>query len=396
MNKAEYNSPLRNQVFSLPELVDIQLERSFCSAKLQSVASIAEIFDARKIILTGCGDSLAAAAVMAPVLKKYSGVFGCKLMDAMEFTRFTSKGDIGIGEPNSPFVIVVSAGGSTARIREALEKANKVGAFSILVTNKDESPAASAAKRVYFQDTPPMENDFPGLRSYFASIVGLAALANRMGHVRGLLHPCAEQEWKKAISGYVHSYEKVLDAIDDQMFELAQTWKDFERFDFIGDGTELYSALFCLEKVWECNGVCGAYDDSEGWCHVDYFLRDPETVGTVVMADKNSPSFSRTVETIASAYKIGRPVLVVTNADKNAFIDGVTVCTLPDTPEGFEWLMPMMDYVPASILASYCCTLKGRKYFNAYDPFTNVYDHSVKYFDKNILTMSSSKVEIFE
>ncbi len=396
MNKLDYNSPIRNQVFSLPELVDIQLNRSLDKEKLQSVLSIAEIFDARKIILTGCGDSFAAAAVMAPVLQRYCDVFTCKAMDPMEFTRFTPKEDIGIGEPNSPLVLVVSAGGSTARICEALQKAEHVGALPVLVTNKADSKAASVAKRVYFQDTPPMENDFPGLRSYFASLIGLASIALRMGHVRGVLPPTAEQEWKAAISGYVHSYEQMLEQIDDQMFELAKTWNSFERFDFIGDGPELYSALFGLEKFYECTGVSAVYDDSENWCHINYFIRDPETVGTVIMADKNSPSFGRTVETIASAHRIGRPVLVVTNADKSAFIDGVTVCTLPETPKGFEWLMPFMDYVPATLLASYCCTLAGRKYFNAYDPFTNVYDRSVKFFDPSVVTMSSSKVEIFD
>ncbi len=396
MNKLDYNSPLRNQVFSLPELVDIQLERSLCKEKLQSVISIAEIFDARKIIVTGCGDSYAAAAVMAPVLQKYCDVFNCTVMDAIEFTRFTPKEDIGIGEPNSPLVLVVSAGGSTSRICEALEKAKQVGAFPILITNKAESKAASAAKRVYFQDTPPMENDFPGLRSYFASLIGLASIALRMGHVRGVLPPTAEQEWKAAISSYVHSYEGILEQIDDQMFELAKTWKDFEHFDFIGDGSELYSALFGLEKFYECTGVTGVFDDSENWCHINYFIRNPETVGTVIMADKHSPSFGRVVETIESAYRIGRPVLVVTNADKSAFVDGVTVCTLPDTPEGFEWLMPLMDYVPAALLASYCCTLAGRKYFNAYDPFTNVYDRSGKFMNPDTLTMSSSKIEIHD
>ncbi len=396
MDKRNYNSPIRNQVFSLPELVDIQLERSFCKEKLQNILSIAEIFDVRNILLTGCGDSYAASAVMAPVLQKYCDVFSCKAVETIEFNRFTPKADIGIGEPNSPLVLVISAGGSTARICETLEKAEKIGALPILLTNKAKSPAASLAKRVYFQDTPPMENDFPGLRSYFASLIGLSALACRIGHVRGILPPTAEKEWKEAISGYVHSYEKVLEQIDDQMFELAQTWKDFERFDFISDGTELYSALFGLEKFYECNGIRGVYDDSENWSHINFFFRDPQTVGTVIMADKNSPGFSRTVEIVASAHKIGRPVLVVTNANKSEFIDGVTVCTLPEAPKGFEWLLPMMDYVPASILASYCCTLAGRKYFNAYDPFTNVYDRSVKYFDSSILTMSSSKVEIFE
>lgn len=396
MNKSDYFNPIRNQVMSLPQLARTQVESCYDGQKLQNLMSIAEIFDARKIILTGCGDSHAAASAMQPVLDQYAGVFNCQAMDSMEFCRFTPKEDLGIGEPNSPFVFVISANGGTARVSEALEKAQKSGALAVLLTNNPQSRAAGVAERVYLTDTPGMENDFPGLRSYFASLVGLSALACRMGHVRGILPPTAPEEWQQEIIRYIEGYADVLDEIDSQMFELAKTWHTFERFNFIGDGRGLYAALFSLEKFYECTGVISNYDDSENWCHVDFFLKDPQSIGTVVYADKHSPSFGRVVETIGSAAAIGRPVLVVTNADRSAFCDGVSICTLPDPKPGFEWMLSLMDYAPASILAGYCSTLGGRKFFNSYDYKTNVYDRSNAWFAPGVSTMSSSAIEIHE
>ena len=394
MNRLDYSNPLGNQVKSLPGLVDEQLKRCFDKETLQSLLSMAEIFDIRKIYLSGTGDSIAAAGAMSDVLLRYTGVFHCEVVEPVEFSRFTPASDIGIGEPNSPLVIAISAGGGTARVAEILEKTNKIGALSMLLTNKEGSRATEYARKTFFLDTPKMENDFPGLRSYFASMTGLIALACRIGHVKNILPPTAPEEFQAAISAYVHSYEPIMDQIDRQMFELAKTWKDFERFNFIGSGAELYSALFSLEKFYECNGVLSNYDDAEDCCHIDYHLKHPETIGTVIFADKNAPDFGRTKETICAACGINRPTLVVTNADENEFCEGAHVCRIPEPPQGFEWLMPLMDYAPAALLAGYCCALAGRKFFNEYDPIANEYNGGGVYFNRDIMTMSTSKIEI--
>lgn len=397
MNKSEFNNPIRRQVFSLPDLVEEQLTACFGHG-LKELISMAEIFDARKIILTGAGDSYAAAIAMAPVIEKYCDCFGVQVMRAVEFCRFLPTADIGIGEPNSPLVIAISAGGGTSRVVEVLEKAAKVGAFPILLTNNPNSKAAQAAKRVYVMETPSLPgNDSPGLRSYFASELGLIAFASRMGHVRGTLPPTGPAQFKKAILDYVKSYEgEVLERIDEQMFRIAQTWKDFERFDFIGDDVEFGSAFFGAAKFLECNGCAVTVDDSEDWCHINYFMKDPQTIGTVIMADKHSPSFGRIIETANSAHSIGRPVLVVTNCADKVFADGVEVCVLPETPEGFEWLMPLMDYAPASILAGYITTLSGEPFFRRLNVTTGEMVEDTPFANRECFTMGNSKIEIYE
>lgn len=394
MNRQDYSTPLNDQVRSLPVLVDEQLKRCFDKEKLQNLLSVSEIYDIRNIYITGCGDSTAAAGAIAGALESFTGVFNCKAVDSMQFSRFTPAADIGIGEPNSPLVIGITAGGGTARVAEILEKANQIGAISVALTNKVPSRASETAKKTFCVDTPPMENDFPGLRSYFASMIGLIAIGCRIGHVRNVLPPTAPEEFQAAISEYVHSFEPIMDRIDEQMFELAKTWKDFQRFNFIGSGPQLYSALFGLEKFYECNGVVSNYDDAENWCHIDYHLKHPETIGTVVFADRNSPYFKRTQETVKAAVGIHRPTLVIGNADASEFEKGAVVCRIPDTPRGFEWLITLMDYAPAALLASYCSTLAGRKFFNEFDPIALEYNGGGTFFNREIMNTSTSKIEI--
>ena len=394
MNRQDYSNPLHAQVRSLPALVDEQLKRCFDKEKLQSLLSISEIYDIRNIYITGAGDSIAAAGAVAEAIESFTGVFNCKAVDSMQFSRFTPAVDIGIGEPNSPLVIGISAGGGTARVSEVLEKANQIGAISMAMTNKVPSRASETAKKTFFVDTPHMDKDFPGLRSYFASMIGLIAIGCRIGHVRNVLPPTAPEEFQAAISQYVRSFEPVMDEIEEQMFQLARTWKDLTRFNFVGSGPQLNSALFGLEKFYECNGVVSNYDDAENWCHIDYHLKHPETIGTVVFADHNSPHFLRTKETIKAAIGINRPTLVITNADVSEFEEGAVVCRIPETPKGFEWLMPLMDYVPVTLLAGYCSTLAGRKFFNEYDPMTLEHTGEGIFFNRDIMNMSTSKIEI--
>lgn len=394
MKKQECDNPLGNQVRSLTDLVDDQLDICFSHKALYPVMSMAEICNVRRIYITGCGDSIAAAGVMAGVMKGFSEAFHCEAVEPMDFSRFMKKEELGAGEPDSPLVIAISAGGGTARIREILQKSKKMGAFTILITNNRESVSAQEAKRVLCLDTPKMPEDFPGLRSYFAGIIGLIALAVRMGHVRGVLPPLASRECKEAVSSYVHSFEGEMERMEAQMFELACAWKGFERFEFIGDGPEQYSALFAMEKFAEVTGTMGSYDDSEDWCHIGYHIKNPETVGTILFADCHSEGYGRERETARAACGIGRPLLIITNGSPSDFPREAHVCRIPDTPREYRWLMPLMDYAPGAILAGYCAVLGGRKFFNEYDPIAHVYNGGNVFFNQEIMTMKSSVIEI--
>lgn len=395
MTTKAYDNPIRRQVFDLPKLVGVQVDTCF-GHEVKDLLSISEIFDIRKIIITGCGDSYAAAVAMAPILEKYSETFSVTPLRAIDFTRFISKDELGIGEPNSPLVIGISAGGETARIVEVLEKAKAVGAFPIVITNNPDSRCASSAKRILNLETPAFPDSGPGLRSYFASMIGIIALTMRFGHVKGTLPPTACHDFQEAIKGYAQSFFLNLYKMDEYMFHIAEKWKDFTQFDFIGDGAEYGSAFFGAAKFIESSGAMAGSDDSEDWCHINYFLKVPEKIGTVLFADKNSPAYSREIETARSAVAIGRPLLVVTNGRRQDFPKNADICIIPDAPDGFEWLLPLFDYIPVSLVAGYVAVLQREPFFRRTPEGQDPSEADADFCDQSCMTIGNSKIEIHD
>ena len=192
-----------------------------------------------------------------------------------------------------------------------------------------------------------------------------------------------------AIAQYTADLAPYLEAIDDQMFKVATAWKEMYAFEAIGDHTDYASACFISAKIVEIVGLLTMTTDSENWCHVNYFASNPETIGTVIVSRKDDNNFSRVKETTMTVERIGRPALLITTGTREDYEVGenVEVCTLPQAPEGFSFIEPLLNHVPGSILASYIAALHNEPYFRAADSInkTSPYGHSVK----------SSKIEIF-
>lgn len=388
-------NPLCNQVWSLRDLVDEQVENSFLNEQLYEALPISNCFDIRKIILTGAGDSYVAAIAMKQVFEKYvDAMLGVDAPDLMSFNRYTTAADIGIGEPNSPLVVGISAGGSTSRVVETLAKANELGGYSLALTNNADSVVAQEATVKVVTNTPSIDKDFPGLRSYFANLITLAAIASRLGHVRGVIGPEDSQIWKDTIKDHVYKVFEDLEAIDQVMNDLAKEWKSFTRFDFIGDGPALASAMFGQYKLYECVGEVAYSDDSEDWCHINYFVKNPETVGTVVYAYSDQPSFSRLQETIWSALQIGRPVLVITD-DKTLIDPRATIIELPEPPAEFTWLRPIVDFIPVSLLVGYISDHGSKRYFNSYNLDTYEVEPHDNMVGQDKMTIANSKIDYY-
>ena len=388
-------NPLCNQVWSLRDLVDEQVENSFLNEQLYEALPISNCFDIRKIILTGAGDSYVAAIAMKQVFEKYvDAMLGVDAPDLMSFNRYTTAADIGIGEPNSPLVVGISAGGSTSRVVETLAKANELGGYSLALTNNADSVLAQEATVKVVTNTPSIDKDFPGLRSYFANLITLAAIASRLGHVRGVIGPEDSQIWKDTIKDHVYKVFEDLEAIDQVMNDLAKEWKSFTRFDFIGDGPALASAMFGQYKLYECVGEVAYSDDSEDWCHINYFVKNPETVGTVVYAYSDQPSFSRLQETIWSALQIGRPVLVITD-DKTLIDPRATIIELPEPPAEFTWLRPIVDFIPVSLLVGYISDHGSKRYFNSYNLDTYEVEPHDNMVGQDKMTIANSKIDYY-
>ena len=361
MDKSEYAGALRNQCMSLPDLCEPQIEGIVLGLKDTIPAQVLK--GVRRVIVTGCGDSYLAAKACIPAFKKYAGAFASNFIAAraIDVAQYLDLGR----NAGGTLVIAVSASGGASRLQELLRRANSKGCLTLALTNRPDSKAVNEAKYSLIVNTPDFATPSPGLRSYYASYMGLYALAVSLGQAKGIAKADALDDLFHQIRTYTAAVADRIEAIDDQMFELAQTWKDFRAFETVGDDVDYSSAHFIAAKIVEVAGTMSSAMDSEDWCHVNFFARDPEAIGTIVVGDVTANNRTRIGETAHQAAAVGRPVLLIANGSAQDFgiEEPITVCTLPKTPAGYEFLSAMLAHVPGSILASYISALLGEPYF---------------------------------
>ena len=361
MDKQHYDNTIGLQIRDLDTLVEVQTERCFDRVKLAALMDEAVYKKLKRVIITGCGDSYSAAGAMLPAFKLHSGIKMAWASDPMEFCRYYGKKEVTGGfSGDEALVIAVSASGGSARIVEILTKANEMGVGAMLISNNPESKGAEAARYIFHVQTPPGCNS-PGLRSYFASMIAITALGAYIGVRQGHITEQRFDEIKAGTIAYTKACLACYDRIDEQMFALGMTWKNYEKFEMVGDDAEGYSAQFVEEKFMECAGVHATHADSEDWCHINFFLRDPDTIGTVFLTQSQDPSFDRMKYSIRSCVAIGRPTLVVTDAEASEFPEGTVVCPIPAAPEG--WMAPLVDFIPGSLLGSYVAACADKLFF---------------------------------
>lgn len=363
MGKQDYYNTVGLQIESLFELVTLQTKKCFDTSKLDNMFDREIFAKIKRVVLTGCGDSYSAVGAMLPAFKKLSGLELCETPDPMEFTKFYLKDDIVLScSKEETLVVAVSASGGAERIVEILKNANDFGVPSMLISNNPESKGAKEAKVTFYVETPDLCNT-PGLRSYFASMIAVIALGAHIGVCNGNLSEERFRDIQKEIISYVMSWQPFYDHIDDQMYELCFSWKDYWKFEIIGDEAEAFSAQFVEEKMIECASNICTHADSEDWCHINYFLREPGKIGTIFIVNSSAPDFDRVQYSIRSAVGIGRPTLVVSDASKDQFPETAVVCMIPATPRGGEWLAPLMDFIPGALVSAYCAALADRLFF---------------------------------
>ncbi|NMA07123.1 MAG: SIS domain-containing protein [Ruminococcaceae bacterium] len=357
MNKKDFSNRLSDQAYKAAEIIREVCEKTDHEL-LKEVISMKEIHDIQKVIMTGCGDSWIAGIATRAVFEAVTGI-DVEVMRNIDFTRHLNSRFLGYS-PNTPLVIVVSASGDKARPTEALLRAGKYHANTIALTKSKDSPCGKAARHVFPLVLPP-GNYNPGSNSYSAAVTSLIQLALRIGRARNVISHNEYEDMKKAIVDFADDFSNSLEALDDLSFDIATRWKDLRALDFIGDDSDYATAQFGSAKVLETYGGYTTYDDSEDWLHINYFLSEPETIGRVVIANKNTPSFSRIKETLESIKRIGSPCSVITDASADEFPDGIEVITTPE-PRYF-WLNPLLQHYIFDMIAGYIAELKGTPYF---------------------------------
>lgn len=354
MDKMQYDSALRRQVMSLPQLMRDQYDD--LEPKTRTVLSTPEIFNIQRIVLTGCGDSYAALMAAKGAFEKYAKI-RTEVVTAIDLARDYDKKNLGYA-PQCPLVIAVSNSGQVARMGEAIERVRKHGAFTLAVTGREDSVVGQNAERILKLDIPKFESA-PGTRTYMVCVMALYLLAIRIGEVRGRYPMDEASARRKEIKALADSLEAALPAMDDTAFEVACKWKNMKAFDFAGSGFEYAAAWFAKAKIYEAIGGYAMSINTEEWLHLNFFVRDPEQVGTMIFAASDNKADSRTSETIQYAVQLGRPLSVVVDSERSDIPQGVSVFRIPKAK--YVLAEAMYQFAPICLICGYLMPMLNEK-----------------------------------
>lgn len=320
------------------------------------------IKDVNNVYLLGAGDSLATGLSLKNIFKKYTSIANVNVVKSIDFTRSTPAKNI-INDSTSSLVIGISNGGESARIIEAIEKANTLGIPNILITNSLESRGAMAAQNVITTNVPKYKYEAPGLRSYFGTTLILLTFILRFSEFLGKLNKSEIEDIQYEIKELYDKYSKRMGTFNTSAEKIAKEIKDIDFYDFIADGMTSATAYFNSAKFVECSGKLVNLHDSEEWCHVNTFLLNPENIPTFIFASQDSASYSRIIETAKQANALNRKLIIVGNVNEEDFPEETIFIQLP-TSEKYPWLKVLFEYIPVSLVASYVAEMNEDIYFN--------------------------------
>lgn len=352
----KYSNPMSRQVESLPELIEQQYED--LEPKTRTVMSFQEIFNIQRIVLTGCGDSLAAAMATKHAFEMLTGI-PVEVVTAIELSRLYCKKHLGI-DCRNPLVIAVSNSGTGARVEEAVMRARKHGCFVLGVTGNEYSPLGRNSDKVLKLDIPSFEGA-PGTRSYLVSVMSLLLLAIRFGEVRLNYTMDQAMAYREDMKKQGQALRELLPQMEETCAQVAEEWKDFPCYDFIGAGFDYATAWFGHAKILEATGKFAMHINTEEWFHLNFFARNAREMGTVVVANTTNPCHSRSKEMVKYANELHRPLVVITDGDASDFNGEEAVYIKVPKPE-YPITMPITHFAPVCLIAAYISEIIGEKY----------------------------------
>jgi len=333
------------QIRSLADLVQQATPR--IEADARKVLSTPEIYGIRHIILTGSGDSYAAALAVAPALRAWTGL-PVQPMVSMEASRYVDHGRPPLsGRNRGLLVVAISSSGEAARLVEATHRLRALGAITLAVTASPASRVARAAEKI-LDISIPASGPAPGTRSYIASLLGIYLLSIRIAEVLMCMTMDRANALRQSLAGMATSLHGLSESMEAAVHKRIEEWHDFRTADVLGSGPSFGSASYAAAKLVEAAGIHAAAQDAEEFHHLNYFVDAPESIPAILFAPTKSVSVTRTRELVATLQQLGRPYLAITDATGFAPVENALI--LPPVDELFT---PILHTVPGALLAAF-------------------------------------------
>jgi glutamine---fructose-6-phosphate transaminase (isomerizing) len=352
------------QIYSLPDLIRyaaVEYAKAIRAA-LPPQLSMA----ARRIYLTGCGDSHHAALGAELAFEHLAGI-PTEALSALQYSRYAAD-SMPKGEPGANLVIGISVSGEVARTYEALQCGRKQGAVTIALTAAPASRVGQAGEYRIDTTQPPFAEQagvvIPGVRSFVANQISLLLLAVYLGEGRRHLSGEEGKALRQEIYDLGSAAEETIQACAVPAALLAQEWQDAQEFVFVGGGPNFASALFCAAKVLEASGDPALGQDTEEWAHLQYFARRADTPTFLISA--GARDLSRMGEVAAAGRAIGRRTAAVAPLSAQSIVENAAA-RLPLAEGVREMFSPVVSAIPGSLFAAFRAEVIQEPFFRDFE-----------------------------
>lgn len=349
-----------------------------------------------KIYMVGCGDSYLAARGARLFYDLHVGL-PVEPIESMEFSRYAID-----AMPKGSLVIGISYGGKVSRTIEAIIRARKRGAYTIVTTGYgqrgaalqsdaaivgslpgirqvvDSLDAAVNAKKISMDEVMKelvnaggvervaeklgihgaMHLALVGMGPIISSILPLYLIGLRVGLLRNRLDPETAARLKRdmlhAIDVQCESVERDLEPAR----RLAEAFKGHTQFLFLGSGPSYASAYFCATKLFEQVHLNGVAQYIEEWAHLQLFYTRPSGPPIFVLVPPGR-SRDRAIEQMQGMRKLGATVVAICDSEDQEIL-GIADYSIPIYGRVPEELSPLVYVVPGELFAFGLLGIRGQ------------------------------------
>lgn len=305
-----------------------------------------KLANADRIIIVACGTSWHAGLVAEYMFEEF-----CRIPVEVEYaSEFRYRNPI-IREGD--MVIAISQSGETADTLAAIELAKSKGATIFGVCNVVGSSIARASHAGSYTHAGP-EIGVASTKAFTAQLTVLSMICLIVAQKKGTITDQKFHEMLVELENIPAKVEKTL-KLNDQIREIAYTFKDATNFLYLGRGFNFPVALEGALKLKEISYIHAEGYPAAEMKHGPIALIDEE-MPVAFIATRDS-SYEKIVSNIQEVKaRKGRVIAVVTEGDK--LIPTMAEFTI-EVPAVHETLMPIVSVIPLQLLSYHIAVMRG-------------------------------------
>lgn len=306
-----------------------------------------ELASVHRVYSLGDGDSFHAALATEMAFSEFARIQYLPL-SAMHFLEYGAD-YMPVNFPRDTLVVGISASGGSTRVVQSLERAKKVSdkVINASMVGRLDSPLAKAADRVLSTQIPELGRS-PGLRTYTASLMGLIALAIRIGEIKRHYHMQEANSLRREIVDMADFVEETYDLAMEPAYTAAKLYKDSPFISYAGSGPSFGSASFSSAKVVEACGKFAVAQDLEEWAHVERFAYPLDF--PVFLIAPPGKGYWRALELAKGVKTLGHPLIAVLD-EHDEDIKALADLTFPVKGQVREAFSPLLYYISGTAFA---------------------------------------------